>query len=319
MKCIFMGSSSFAVPSLLALIKNGYHVTLVFTRADKPKGRGLEISETPVKKVALSYGMRILQPKTLKDPEIQRLIAGEKPDFIVVASYGRILPPEILFIPRFGCINVHGSLLPKYRGAAPIQWAIIKGEKETGVTIMQMDEGIDTGGILDQAKCPIHPDDTAETLHDRLAEMGAELLIKVLEGIMAGQIMARPQDHNEATYAPLLKKDDGLIKWERSSLEIINLVRGMESWPGAFTFTSDGLRLRVFPFLQYIPCNEHCLPGTIISVDREGAIVRTGDGAVLIKEGQVAGGKRTGMKDLLNGRKIRVGMVLGQYQNASIK
>jgi len=315
LRIVFMGSASFAVPSLAALADAGFVVPLVVTRADKPSGRGLEMAETPVKRLAVARGLPVIQPKTLRTAEVQAEIAAAGADLIVVAAYGRILPPEILDPPRFGCINVHGSLLPRWRGAAPVQWSVIRGDPETGITIMRMDPGLDTGPILSKAATPIAPDDTAATVYDRLAAMGPALLLEALAGVVDGRLQARPQDDSLATLAPPLQKETGRIDWARGSREVADLVRGVEPWPGAYTYGAKNLRLRVFPFLVAVPgASAPALgeaPGTVLSVDADGAVVRTGDGAVRIGEIQPAGSRRMTAREAAAGRRLQVGDVLG--------
>ncbi len=317
LRIVFMGSASFAVPSLQALADAGFALPLVVTRADKPSGRGLEVSETPVKKLASALGLPLLQPKTLRTPEVQGAIAQARPDLVVVAAYGRILPPEVLDLPRFGCINVHGSLLPRWRGAAPVQWSVIRGDPRTGVTIMRMDPGLDTGPMLLKGATPIAPDDTAATVYDRLAAMGPALLLQALEGVVDGTMTAVPQDEALATLAPPLKKEDGRIDWARTSREVADRVRGVEPWPGAYTYGAKDLRLRVFPFAQAVPDASGAAPGTVLSVDAEGAKVRTGDGAVLLRDLQPAGSRRMTAREAAAGRRLSVGDVLGPGPEAS--
>lgn len=317
LRIVFMGSASFAVPSLAALADAGFVIPLVVTRADKPSGRGLELSETPVKRLAVARGLPILQPKTLRTVEVQDQIAAARADLIVVAAYGRILPPEILDPPRFGCINVHGSLLPRWRGAAPVQWSVIRGDPETGITIMRMDPGLDTGPILLKAATPIAPDDTAATVYDRLAAMGPALLLEALAGVIDGTLQAVPQDATLATLAPPLQKETGRIDWTRSSREIIDLVRGVEPWPGAYTYGTKDVRLRVFPVVTAERDTPATPPGTVLLVDADGAVVRTGDGAVRIREVQPAGSRRMTAREAAAGRRLQVGDVLGQGPEAA--
>lgn len=311
-----MGSADFAVPSLLALVKAGYEIPLVVTRADKPKGRGLEVSVTPIKNLAIELGLELFQPPGLKKAERQQTIREAKPDLIVVAAYGRILPPEVLAIPprphrgHYGCINVHGSLLPKYRGAAPVQWAVINGDEVSGVTIMSMDEGMDTGAILSQAETRIESNDTAGTLFDRLSRLGADQLVDSLPGVLDGRMEPIVQDETKATMAPIMKKQDGLVDWTKGWQDVANLVRGVEPWPGAHTFTPGGLRLRIFPFLREAVGSPR-EAGEILHIDGEGMVVGTGSGSILVGEVQPAGKRRMRPMELANGRKIAVGDVLG--------
>ncbi len=308
-RVVFMGSADFAVPSLQAVVDAGCEVVLVVTRPDKPRGRNLEMARTPLRELADRLSLPCITPKGLRDLDTQNAIRAAAPDVIVVVAYGRILPPEVLTIPVHGCINVHGSLLPKYRGAAPIQWAVIHGEDETGVTIMRMDEGCDTGPILLQRSTPIEPLDTAGTLFARLAPMGASLLASALPKVLDGSLQAVEQDSARATQAPIIAKELGRIDWTWEALRIANLVRGVEPWPGAYTFTDAGLRLRIFPFVA--PIDGNGCPGEILSIDQDGMRVATGRGAVRVREVQPAGGRSMDARELAAGRRIAVGMVLG--------
>lgn len=317
LRVTFMGSASFAVPSLVALVEAGYRVVQVVTRIDKPRGRGLEIARTPIAERATALGLPLFQPKTLRTPEVLEALRAAAPDLIVVAAYGRILPAEVLALPRFGCVNVHGSILPKYRGAAPVQWAVIRGEAQTGVTLMRMDEGLDTGPILAIRTLPIGERDTAATVYDRLAALGAEALVACLPGILDGSIPPVPQDSDGATLAPPLDKDVGAIDWNAPSRVVRDLVRGVEPWPGAFTNTPAGLRLRVFPpVVREIGDGFDGVPGQVLGVDREGMVVRTGDGAVRVLQVQPAGSRRMDARDAVAGRRVRVGDVLGPGESA---
>jgi len=314
-RVVFMGSSEFAVPSLKALLGKSYDVALVVTREDKPKGRGLKLSQTPVKEFAVAAGLRVFQPKTLKNEEAQNVIRAVAPDVIIVAAYGRILPKEVLEIPprlasnHYGCLNLHGSLLPKFRGAAPVQWAIIKGEKETGVTLMAMDEGLDTGPILAQEKVPISDEDTSETLVAKLADAAASLLIDNIEGVLSGLVKPVPQDETVVSFAPIIKKEDGIIDWQQDAQDIERFVRGMFPWPCAYTFLQDGQMLRVLPkafVVEEAFVSEHKTPGQVIKIDEEGMLVRCGRGGLLVKTVQKEGKRAMTPKELLIGRQIRV-------------
>jgi len=315
-RIVFMGSASFAVPALRALVASGYDVALVVTRQDKPSGRGLEVSETPVKKAAAAAGLPVFQPATLRTPEVRQALRDARPDLMVVAAYGRILPPEVLAIPprlpsgACGCLNVHGSLLPKYRGAAPIQRAVIDGETETGVSIMAMDEGLDTGPVIEAAATHIREDDTAATLFDRLAAMGADLLARTIPPALAGTAVPRPQDETRATLAPILRKEAGAVDWSRSWRAVADLVRGVEPWPGAYTLTPAGVRLRVFPFLRRA-VGSLGVPGEVLAVERDGMVVKCGEDAVLVAEVQPAGSRRMTPREAAAGRRVAVGDVLG--------
>ncbi len=245
MKLVFCGTPQFAVPSLEKLAAAGFDLALVVTQPDRPQGRGMELASPPVKQSALKLGLPVIQPeKVKKNEEFQSQLTTIHADAIIVVGYGRIIPPWMLQLPRFGNINVHGSLLPKYRGAAPIQWAIAGGETVTGVTTMRLDEGLDTGDILLQKETAIQPEDTAVTLAPRLASLGADLLLETLNGLEQGSISPVPQDHSRATLAPILKKEDGLVDFTRTAAEIYNRLRGFQPWPGAYTlFKGKNLKI----------------------------------------------------------------------------
>jgi methionyl-tRNA formyltransferase len=236
MRVVFCGTPQFAVPSLESLVHNNFDVRLVVTQPDRPQGRGMELTASPVKKTALQFGLPVEQPEKIKkNEEFQQQLRQIGPECIIVVGYGRIIPPWMLQLPRHGNINVHGSLLPKYRGAAPIQWAIARGETVTGVTTMLLDEGLDTGNILLQRELPILPDDTSVSLAPRLAAIGADLLVETLKGLEQGSIASIPQDNSQATLAPILTREDGLVDFQRPAEEIYNRMRGFQPWPGAYT------------------------------------------------------------------------------------
>jgi methionyl-tRNA formyltransferase len=307
-KIIFMGTPDFAVPALKALHKNNNDPALVVTQPDRPKGRGRKITPPPVKTVALKLGYDVVQPVSIKTGEFENLLKRQKPDIIIVVAFGHILSNNILKIPKLATINVHASLLPKYRGSAPIQWAVINGEKETGVTTMLMDEGMDTGDILLSSKTKITLNDTAGSLHDRLADLGADLLIQTLKTIGTKGLNPAPQDHARATYAPLLKKEDGHLNWQMPAASLDTFIRGMTPWPGAFTFHMDK-RLKIFK-AGPIPMEVDELPGTVIKSFPDELRVSTGKGALSILEIQGASGKRLLTKDFLRGYNIIPGDVL---------
>ncbi len=299
MKIIFMGTPDFAVPCLEKVIQSGHDVCAVYTNPDKPKGRGYELSQSPVKQKALQYNIKVVQPKTLKNVDVQNEIANFQPDVIVVVAYGKILPKAVLDIPKYGCINVHGSLLPKYRGAAPIQWSVINGEEVTGITTMYMNEGLDTGDILLQAKTSIDPDETSEELFDRLCIMGADLLEETLCKLQKGKLKSIKQSDQLATYAPMLDKSMSKIDWTRSAQDIHNLVRGLNSWPGAVT-TFDGKTVKVH---RTKVCEGYKgEPGQLCDMDN--GIVMCGDAAVELIEVQPVGKKRMSGKDFLRGKRL---------------
>ncbi len=305
---IFMGTPDFAVPSLQALIQNGYDVALVITQPDRRKGRGRQLTAPPVKIKALELNLKLLQPAKLNEQKFLGQIRRIQPDYLIVIAYGHILSEKILQLPTSGAINVHASLLPKYRGPAPIQWAILNGAAQTGVTTMYMDKGLDTGDILLSRAEPILPEDTAATLHDRLAQTGADLLIKTLGGLAAGKITPRQQDHSQATHAPLLKKQDGRIDWQRPAQELETFIRGMTPWPGAFTFHNES-RLKIF---KAAPITEHVSEpaGTVLKTFPGELAVATGKGVLSILEIQGSSGKRLAIADFLRGYKLSPGALL---------
>ncbi len=312
-KIVFMGTPDFAVPSLKALNQNGYEISIVVTQPDRPKGRGRKIIPPPVKSAALSLGYDIAQPASVRTDEFAERIEAIKPDLYVVAAFGRILPENLLAIPRIGAINVHASLLPKYRGSAPIQWAIINGEKKTGVTTMLMNKGLDTGDILLKDETMILSGDTSSILHDRLAEMGARLLIQTLRSIESDGLEPVPQDDAIATYAPLLKKKDGCIDWKLPAESIESFIRGVTPWPGAFTFHKDK-RLKIFKAIALrTDIDEN--PGRVINRFPGELIVATGKGALSILEIQSASGKRLPIINFLQGNHIPSGTMLGLIEN----
>ena len=305
MRILFMGTPDFAVPSLEALIAAGHEICGVFTQPDKPKNRGMKLQAPPVKVCAQEHAIPIYQPTKLRDGTALALIQELDPELIVVAAYGRILPDDILAAPPKGCINVHSSLLPKYRGAAPINWAILNGDSETGVTIMHMAHDLDAGDIIDMAATPIDPDETVVTLHDRLAVLGAELLIKVVSDIDAGTARRTPQEHDKATLAPMLSRELSSMDWGRTARQLHDQVRGLIPWPAAVT-ELGGNRCKVFS-TAVMKRNTDASPGTILAADKNGIQVACGGGTVLrIDELQADGGKRMKSADYLRGHPISV-------------
>jgi methionyl-tRNA formyltransferase len=282
-------------------------VVAVVTQPDREKGRGRKVVISPVKELALQHGLNTLQPERAKEEAFQEVVRGLQPDLIVVVAYGQILPKSILSIPKFGAINVHASLLPKYRGAAPIAWAILKGEKVTGVTTMMMDEGMDTGDILLQAEVPIGDEEICERLHDRLASSGAQLLLETLEKMKTGDIRPIPQDHSKATYAPPLKKEDGHIDWGKGAKDIDRQIRAFNPWPGAFTKWGDQL-LKIFKgeVKEGGPAGK---PGTVAWVGSDFVEVETGKGSFRIQEVQLEGRRRMTLREFLAGHPIPAGTV----------
>ena len=309
LKIVFMGTPDFAVASLRALHDSGQEVLAVVTQPDRPKGRGRKLTPPPVKKTAKRYGYPVLQPETVNTDSFHRHMAELAPDLFIVVAFGQILPQRLLDIPGTGAINVHASLLPRYRGAAPIQWAIINGDRETGVTTMMMDKGMDTGDMLLVEKTAIGPDETAAELHDRLSVMGARTLIRTLEKLHNGSLERVPQDHRKATYAPMLKKKDGEIDWSQPAERIECLIRGVTPWPGAYTF-SDDMRLKIFKACV-LEREISVPPGTILECFPGELRVATGKWAIAIQEIQGESGKRLPIDDFLCGCRLPNGLCLG--------
>lgn len=315
MRIVFMGTPEFAVPSLAALLRSDHSVVGVVTQPDRPKGRGQELATSPIKRLAGQHKIPILQPLKMKDPGFLDSLAAWKPDLIVVAAFGRILPKVILDLPSRGCINVHASLLPKYRGAGPIQWAIIRGERETGITTMLMDEGMDTGAVLLQEQLPIAPDDTAGSLSAKLAEVGGRLLIETIAQFETGALVPKPQDHARATMAPLLKKEDGLLDWTLPVVELANRVRGLSPWPGAYTYLGAD-RWVIWNASVQDQSAAAGAPGTIMSATKEGFLVTTGSGVLRIMEFQPANSRRMSVAQYLAGHALAPGLRLGPPSTA---
>lgn len=308
MRIVFMGTPDFAVPSLEALLKSDDQVVGVVTQPDRPKGRGQAVIPSPVKVVCQREGIPVLQPLKMKDPAFLDALRDWRPDVIAVTAFGRILPPVILALPPRGCINVHGSLLPKYRGAGPVQWAIIKGERETGITTMFMAEGMDTGDMLLRETVEIRPDDTAGTLAPRLAEVGGRLLVETLRRLKAGTLTPERQDDSQATMAPLLKKEDGLIDWNLTAPEIANRVRGLTPWPGAYTSVSGE---RCTLCRVSVGEESHSVaPGTVTKVTKDRIDVATGGGTIHILDIQPANSRRMTVAQYLAGHRVTEGISL---------
>ena len=311
MKIVFMGTPDFAVGALQALIEAGHQVAAVVTQPDKPKGRGKELQMTPVKACAVAHDIPVFQPVKIKDPEAVAVLRGYQADIFVVAAFGQILSEEILAMPKYGCINIHASLLPKYRGAGPIQWAIIDGEKKTGVTIMQMEKGLDTGDMLMQTEVEITSHETADTLHDKLAAAGARLIVEALPKIEAGQVTPRKQNDAESCYAKMLTKSMGRIDWSLEAEKLDCLIRGLISWPGAATLLR-GKTLKIWAeepadaasFEAQTAAKE---PGTVLAVEKDAFYVQTGAGVIKVTEVQPEGKRRMAVKDFLLGYPIKAG------------
>lgn len=304
MRIVFMGTPAFAVPSLEKLIEAGHSVVGVFSQPDKPKNRGMKLLPTPVKECALAHGVPVFQPTKLRDGTALEQIRALDPELIVVAAYGRILPDEILNYPAKGCINVHSSLLPRYRGAAPINWAILNGDEETGVTIMHMAHDLDAGDIIDQVRTPIDPDEDAETLYGRLAVLGGELLLRVVEELEAGTARRTPQDPTQVTLAPMLSRELSPVDWSRSARQIHDQVRGLSPWPAATTDAITGDTMKLCR-TQVTGETTSAKPGTVVSAGKRGIDMACGDGTVLrILELQAAGKKRMRAADYLRGNPL---------------
>ncbi len=299
MRLVFMGTPAFAVQPLRALAAAGHDIAGVITRLDKPSGRNRVLTAPPVKLAAQEAGLSVYQPRRVREPEFIETLRQIHPDIIVVSAYGQILPKEILFLPKHGCVNIHASLLPAYRGAAPINWAIIRGESRTGITIMQMDEGMDTGAILLQESIPIGPRDTAGTLTEKMAQLGAKMITTALPLIEAGRLTPGAQDGSKATLAPILKKEDGLIDWTMPAVEIHNRVRGLSPWPGAYTLL-DGKIIKIIETETTSGTGE---PGLLYPTDKGVLTVGTGGGLLRLLTLQPADKKTMSAGDFLRGHR----------------
>jgi len=309
LRIIFFGTPEFAAPALSALLAHGEEVAAVVCQPDRPKGRGRKLAPPPVKELAMSAGLPVLQPVKVRTPEFLAELQSYRPDLLVVAAYGRILTGAVLALPRLGALNVHGSLLPRYRGAAPIQWAVLNGEAETGITIMQMNEGLDTGDILLAEAMPISPDDTAGSLAMKMAGLGGRLLIAALAKLKAGELPRLKQDDRLASLAPPLSKDLSPIVWSRSAREISCQIRGLDPWPMAHT-TLAGAKLRLFS-PQVLNESVAAAPGTVLRAEQNGLLVATGEGCLLARELQLEGGKRLPAPEFFRGRPLAPGLRLG--------
>lgn len=323
MKIVYMGTPDFAVGALQALIEAGHQVAAVVTQPDKPKGRGKEMQMTPVKSCALRNDIPVFQPVKVRTPEAVEMLRGYEADVFVVAAFGQILSEEILTLPRYGCINIHASLLPKYRGSAPIQRVILNGEKETGVTIMQMDKGIDTGDMLMQSVVPIAEKETGDSLHDKLADEGAKLIVEALRKLEAGELVPRKQNDEESCYAKMLDKSMGKIDWKLSAVQIERLVRGLNSWPSAYT-SFRGKTLKIWESdvadIQEQKAVLHksgeTLPGTVTAVEKDAFYVQTGEGILKVTQVQLEGKKRMEVRAFLLGCQMSVGELLGNDERS---
>lgn len=314
MKIVFMGTPDFAVPALRALLDDGYNVVAVVTQPDRPKGRKRVLTPTPVKEEALKHGLTVLQPEKLRQAESVEQIRSLAPDLIITAAYGQILPKSILDMPELGCINVHASLLPKYRGGAPIHYAVMRGEQVTGVTIMYMDVGLDTGDMISSVEVPITEQDTTGSMFAKLSLAGAELLRKTLPDLIAGRIQAVPQNEAEAIYSPNITREDERIDWSKPARDIFNQVRGLNPFPGAFT-TWNGDVLKVWQCKPPVSAEwaaGNAKPGTVLRADADGIAVQTGDGVLILTTIQPAGKKAMEVEQFLRGSAIERGTALGE-------
>ncbi|RII28830.1 MAG: methionyl-tRNA formyltransferase [Geobacter sp.] len=306
LRIVFMGTPEFACPTLQMLFDRGEDVIAVVTQPDRPKGRGQKLTPPPVKVLAEQHGVPVLQPVKVRAPEVITTLQELRPDLIVVIAFGQILPKALLDIPPKGCINVHASLLPRYRGAAPLNWCIVNGETETGVTTMLMDVGLDTGDMLVKKAIPINPDEDAQSLHDRLALLGAAAMAETLDLLAEGRLVPEKQDDSLTNYAPMMKKEDGLIDWTKEPRVVKNLVRGFTPWPGAFTTLDD----KVLKICRVREGEGHGEPGTVLRADKNGLEVACGSGSLFIEELQLEGRKRLPVQEFLTGVKIAPGTVL---------
>jgi methionyl-tRNA formyltransferase len=311
LRVIFMGTPEFACPTLQKLIDRGDQILAVVTQPDRPKGRGQRLMPPPVKELAMRHAIPVYQPLKVRDPEVVDALRALAPDVIVVVAFGQILPKSLLEIPRLGCINVHASLLPRYRGAAPLNWCIINGEHETGVTTMLMDVGLDTGPMLLKQATPLDENEDIVSLHDRMSVMGAELLSETLDGLVAGKIVPQEQDSAQSGYAAMLKKEDGRIDWQRDARSIHNQVRGLAAWPVAYT-ALDGQTVKIY---RSKVAEGSGLPGTVLRADKRGIEVACQQGSLVIEELQLAGKKRLDAASFLAGCSIPAGALFTSDQD----
>lgn len=308
LKIVYMGTPEFAVPSLKALVNSGYDISLVVTQPDKAKGRGKKLQPTPVKEEALSQGLNVSQPEKIRsNDEFLEKLRNISPNIIIVAAYGKILPKELLDIPSSGCINIHASLLPRFRGAAPIQRAILEGDEKTGITLMYMEEGLDTGDMIAKSETNIG-NKTADELHDELADMGAELLIEYLPRIISGDIFPEKQSDELSCYAPMISKNDGFIDFSRDAAYVGRQIRAMDSWPAAFTYM-NGQQMKIKKAVVGVDVKE--VPGTVVKADKDGIVIACGQGSIVVKLLQMPGKRVMTADEYLRGNSIKQGLVLG--------
>ncbi len=310
MRVVFMGTPDFAVPVLEALTESKHEVVAVVTQPDKRKGRGKEMQYTPVKTAALNHGIEVYQPAKVKDEEFQNVLRDINADVIVVVAFGQILPPSIIHMPKYGCINVHASLLPKYRGAAPIQWAVIDGEKETGITTMQMDEGLDTGDMMLKEVVPVDEKETGGSLHDKLAACGGKIILETLQKVEDGTVTYTKQDDSKSNYAKMLDKNLGKIDFTKKAVEIERLIRGLNPWPSAYT-KLNGKTLKIWD--ADVLEGENETPGKIVNITKDQIWISTGEGILAVNELQLEGKKRMNTEDFLRGYKME-NAVLGMEE-----
>lgn len=309
MKVLFMGTPDFAVGTLEELVKSRHEIAGVVTQPDKPKGRGKAMQFPPVKEVAVRENIPVYQPRRVRDPEFIKILKEINPDVIVVVAFGQIIPQEIIDLPKYGCINVHGSLLPKYRGAAPIQWAVIDGEKESGVTTMQMDAGLDTGDMLLKTVVPLEKEETGGSLFEKLSKAGADLLLETLEKLEEGSIVAEKQGESPTPYAKMLTKEMGDLDWNKEAVSLEQLIRGLNPWPSAYTHL-NGKTLKIWS-AQVEERDTEEKPGTVVEVNKKELKVQTGKGILSLKEVQIEGKKRMEIDAFLRGNTVKEGTVLG--------
>ena len=313
MNIIFMGTPDFSVGTLKALVEAGHHISLVVTQPDKPKGRGNQMQMTPVKEYALANDLKVFQPERIRKRENMDILFNYQADVIVVVAYGQILPREILDYPKHGCINVHASLLPKYRGAAPIQWAILDGEKVTGVTIMRMEDGIDTGPMILQREYQISEQETGGSLFDQLMTLGAQACVSVIEMMEEGPITYTEQDHEQATHTSMIHKKMGELCWDKEAVELERMIRGLNPWPSAFTYWSQKT-VKIWSAVVSPDRDEwkEFVPGTVCEVQKDGFFIKTGNGSLFIRELQLEGKKRMFAEEFLRGYHVNIGDHFGK-------
>jgi methionyl-tRNA formyltransferase len=310
-RIIFLGTPDFAVPSLKALVEHGHHVVAVVTQPDRPRGRGRQVAFSPVKLAATEYRLEVLQPEKASDPHFCEVIYEKKPDLLVVVAFGQLLKSLLLGIPRWGVINIHASLLPRYRGAAPVHWAILNNEAVTGLTAMRMDEGMDTGPVLLQEEVPILADETAGQLHDRLAQLSGDFLIRTLLGLAEDRLEERPQDNTKATYAPKIDREMSLVRWDQPAEVVSALIRALDPWPGAVT-TYQGKEIKLFSSLVTDRERLDVVPGRVAGHLQGTLEVEAGKGVIRLRELQIPGKKRLAANDFLRGFPLDQGVVLGR-------